>query len=109
MMTRKFRPMWIHLVLNGILLTFVAALLLFAVTLVRTKLLQNAQSLGMALVHSYALEEEMNRCASDYARLQELEAEMAQVSRELDEKMERWLYLNELAEAIAAQEGLHSS
>ena len=47
----------------------------------------------------------MNRCASDYARLQELEAEMAQVSRELDEKMERWLYLNELAEAIAAQEG----
>lgn len=60
MMTRKFRPMWIHLVLNGILLTFVAALLLFAVTLVRTKLLQNAQSLGMALVHSYALEEEMN-------------------------------------------------
>ena len=52
-----------------------------------------------------ALEEEMNRCASDYARLQELEAEVAQVSRELDEKMERWLYLNELAEAIATQEG----
>lgn len=50
----------IRLILNGILLIFVAALLVFAIVLVRTKLLQNAQSLGMALVHSYALEEEMN-------------------------------------------------
>ena len=47
-------------VLNGLLLLFVAALLIFGVFLVRTKLLQNAQSLGMALAHSYAVEEELN-------------------------------------------------
>ena len=60
MTTRKVHPTGIRLILNGILLIFVAALLVFAIVLVRTKLLQNAQSLGMALVHSYALEEEMN-------------------------------------------------
>ena len=46
--------------LNGLLLLFVALLLVAAIFLVRTKLLQNAQDLGMALVHSYAVEEEMN-------------------------------------------------
>ncbi len=46
--------------LNIALLVFVAALLVFAILLVRVKLLQNAQSLGMSLVHSYAVEEELN-------------------------------------------------
>ena len=46
--------------LNGLLLLFVAMLLMLAIFLVRVKLLQNAQSLGMALVHSYAVEEELN-------------------------------------------------
>ena len=46
--------------LNVLLLLFVAVLLVVGVFLVRVKLLQNAQSLGMALVHSYAVEEELN-------------------------------------------------
>lgn len=49
-----------NLILNGVILVFVAVLLIFSIFLVRTKLLQNTQSMGMALVHSYALEEEMN-------------------------------------------------
>ena len=48
-----------NLILNGVILVFVAVLLIFSIFLVRTKLLQNTQSMGMALVHSYALEEEM--------------------------------------------------
>lgn len=60
MMKRKIHLRGLRLILNGVLLVFVAALLVFAVVLVRTKLLQNAQGMGMALVHSYALEEEMN-------------------------------------------------
>ena len=50
---------WYSFILNMILLTVVAVLLLFVVVLVRNKLLQNAQSLGDALTQSYAAEEEM--------------------------------------------------
>ena len=48
-------------------------------------------------------EEEMGRCASDYVRLQELDAEKQRLSDELDHKMERWVYLNDLAERINNQ------
>lgn len=58
MKMRKF-PRVYNPILNGILLIFVAILLLSVIFLVRTKLLQNAQNLGMALVQSYAVEEEM--------------------------------------------------
>ena len=37
---------------------------------------------------------------SDYVRLQELTAQRTGLQAELDEKMERWLYLNDLAERI---------
>ena len=47
-------------VLSGLLLVFVAALLIAATSLVRIKLLQNTQSMGMALAYSYAMEEELN-------------------------------------------------
>lgn len=47
-------------ILNGLLLLFEAGLLALGVFLVRIKLLQNAQSLGMALAHSYAIEEQVN-------------------------------------------------
>ena len=47
-----------HLILGIVLLLFISALMLFTINLVRTKLLQNTQQLGMALVKSYALEEE---------------------------------------------------
>ena len=46
---------------------------------------------------------EMERCSSDYVRLQELSAQKDALSAQLDEKTERWIYLNDLAERIAAQ------
>ena len=48
-----------NMVLNIVMLVFVAALLVFVIGLVRMKLLQNAQRLGSALVRSYATEEQM--------------------------------------------------
>lgn len=51
-----------------------------------------------------ALEEEMGTAATNYGRLQELTAEKEAAEAALEEKMERWVYLNELAEKIAAQE-----
>ena len=47
-----------RILMNVILLVTVAALLIFIISLVRIKLLQNAQSLGDSLVQSYAMEEE---------------------------------------------------
>ncbi|MDF3004063.1 MAG: transporter [Oscillospiraceae bacterium] len=41
--------------------------------------------------------------ASDYVRLQELTAQMDALKAELEDKTERWVYLNELAEKINAQ------
>ena len=56
----KSSPRTSTAILNGILLVFVAVILIFSIFLVRAKLLQNAQHLGMALVSSYAVEEEMS-------------------------------------------------
>ncbi len=46
---------------------------------------------------------ELNHAVSDYVRLQELTAQKEQLEIALAEKMERWEYLNELAEKIEAQ------
>ena len=43
-------------------------------------------------------------CGSDYVRLQELTQEQERLSAQLDEKTERWVYLNDLKERIDAQE-----
>ena len=43
--------------------------------------------------------------ASDYIRLQELTDEKTKLEALLEEKTERWVYLNDLAERIQAQEG----
>ena len=43
--------------------------------------------------------------ASDYIRLQELTEEKTNLEAQLEEKTERWVYLNDLAERILAQEG----
>lgn len=51
------------------------------------------------------LDAEMEACASEYSRLTELTKEKENVQAALDEKMERWVYLTELAEKIAAQNG----
>ena len=39
-----------------------------------------------------------------YVRLQELTQEQERLSAQLDEKTERWVYLNDLKERIDAQE-----
>ena len=54
------------------------------------------------------LQEEQNRNASDYVALQQLMEQQQQVEQQLEEKMERWVYLNDLAERIAAAEGRQS-
>ena len=51
------------------------------------------------------LEGEMSAAGSDYVKLQELTDEQGRVSAMLEEKMDRWVYLTDLAEKIAAQEG----
>lgn len=43
------------------------------------------------------------RCGSDYVKLQELQARQAELEAALEEKTERWVYLNELKEKIDAQ------
>lgn len=53
---------------------------------------------------SAACATEMGGCGSDYVRLQELTDRQEQLARQLEEKTERWVYLNELKERIDAQE-----
>lgn len=49
------------------------------------------------------LEVEMNKCASQYSKLQELAKEKEELETKLSEKMDRWVYLNELQEKIENQ------
>lgn len=49
-------------------------------------------------------EGEMLACGSDYGKLQDLTKEQEADQAALEEKMDRWLYLTDLAEKIAAQE-----
>ncbi len=42
-------------------------------------------------------------CGSDYVKLQELQGQLSELEARLEEKMERWMYLNELKEKIDAQ------
>ena len=104
MIVRKFRRIS-NIVLNGVLLFAVAGLLFITVSLVRTKLLENAQSLGMSLVMSYAVEEEMT--------LSSLETNLLIASQYVDEilaeggsreDIQSWLlsYFNKLTDAIGA-------
>lgn len=50
------------------------------------------------------LDIQMEAAASSYDKLNKLMAEKAEQEALLEEKMERWMYLNELEEKIAAQE-----
>ena len=104
MIVRKFRRIS-NIVLSGVLLFAVAGLLFITVSLVRTKLLENAQSLGMSLVMSYAVEEEMT--------LSSLETNLLIASQYVDEilaeggsreDIQSWLlsYFNKLTDAIGA-------
>ncbi|MDO5417856.1 MAG: ABC-F family ATP-binding cassette domain-containing protein [Lachnospiraceae bacterium] len=51
------------------------------------------------------LDSEMEAAASSYSRLQELMTEKEEKEGLLEAKMDRWVYLNDLAEQIAAQKG----
>lgn len=51
-----------------------------------------------------ACSDELAASASDYLRLQELMEQKETLEARLEEKTERWVYLNELAERIAAQQ-----
>ena len=50
------------------------------------------------------VEEAMSAAGSDYVKLQELTQQQTALSAQLEEKMDRWVYLTDLAERIAAQE-----
>ncbi|HJB30454.1 MAG TPA: ABC-F family ATP-binding cassette domain-containing protein [Candidatus Oscillibacter excrementavium] len=52
-----------------------------------------------------ACQAEQAVCGSDYVKLQELQARQAELEAALEEKTERWVYLNELKEQIDAQNG----
>lgn len=48
------------------------------------------------------MDEKIGGAAADYVLLQQLMEEKQQMEKSLEEKMERWMYLNELAERIEA-------
>ena len=48
-------------------------------------------------------QEAQGNCGSDYVKLQQLQDELTQLEAKLEQKMERWMYLNELKEKIDAQ------
>lgn len=49
------------------------------------------------------LEEQISKCATEFIKLNELMQEKEKTEAELSDKMERWVYLNDLAEKIEAQ------
>ena len=51
------------------------------------------------------LEAQITACQTEHVKLQELQARQAELEAALEEKTERWVYLNELKEQIDAQNG----
>ena len=49
------------------------------------------------------IDSEMAKCATDYGKLNDLSKEKTEKEKQLEEKMDRWVYLNDLAERIANQ------
>ena len=49
------------------------------------------------------LDSEIEKNSTSYGKLTELTKEKEEVQKQLDEKMERWIYLNDLNEKIQAQ------
>lgn len=81
-----------NVILNISLLLIVSFVLIFSIFLVRNKLLENAQNLGMALTYSYAKEEETN--------LSDLEGNLIVIGQYIDgmlengsdfEEIQQWL------------------
>ncbi len=55
------------------------------------------------------LEEKISKCATDFIKLNEFMQEKEKTEAELSDKMERWVYLNDLAEKIEAQKRENSN
>ena len=55
------------------------------------------------------LEEKISKCATDFIKLNEFMQEKEKTEEELSDKMERWVYLNDLAEKIEAQKRENSN
>lgn len=92
-----------HLVLSFTLLLFIAALMGFTIHLVRTKLLQNTQQLGMALVKSYALEEESKLNSFQSAlEMGALYVDVLEATDSTDAEIQQWLsrYFDNLSETL---------
>jgi len=49
-----------------------------------------------------AIDDEMSKCASDFVKLNKLTQEKEEMEQTLEEKMDRWMYLEQLAEEIGA-------
>ena len=47
-----------------------------------------------------SIENQMEKASSEYSKLQELMKKKKDIEKKLDEKMENWIYLSELAEKI---------
>ena len=52
---------------------------------------------------SWPVQAEQEEKATDYVALQSLQERQAELEAALEEKMERWVYLNDLAEQISNQ------
>ena len=59
------------------------------------------QEIGRSEAELKMLGVEINQCGSDFVRLGELTNQQEQLQQQLDEMVERWAYLSELAEAEA--------
>lgn len=59
------------------------------------------QEIGRSEAELKMLGVEINKCGSDFVRLGELTKQQEQLQQQLDEMVERWAYLSELAEAEA--------
>ena len=59
------------------------------------------QEIGRSEAELKMLGVEINQCGSDFVRLGELAKQQEQLQQQLDEMVERWAYLSELAEAEA--------
>ena len=49
------------------------------------------------------IDTEMGRAASDFVKLGKLSEEKENLSRELEQKMDRWMYLEELAQELGIE------
>ena len=60
-------------------------------------------AVNFALATLEQIDKEMAANATNAGKLRELSEEQQETQQKLDEKMDRWVYLNDLAEQIEAQ------